>query len=445
MADKNKYEQIMGEYRKVKEKYKKTTICYYYWQGSCVFSRRRCKFAHGVVDLKRYPREEFFATKKSFFMLKGEVHGEPNPEGVDPNPRESKIDDLVFSSDEEDIRSSRAKSKSKSKEDHDKIKIAKQYQLIDFALLVLKEANTPYMRRDLVEQLFTDVKLKYDSRLLTEKKKVVFQKAAMLIPNNQERFQVVLKYPTLEQTIPLLADFIGHLSKIMARKYKFPVHCQEFEKTYHDELTLNLPDLKTLRELFGAKTNVSLIHILQNNNDIMTKVKESIGEEAIKEGFLMEEYCSPIEKANLTSTLRNVCIGEYYMMKQLCDKICKETFQYFVSKDKPFKAVMSSIGFRQIFTNIGSYFIRPCSEYKKPEVLPYKTKDCSCKDSKWNQYEIKTQLLKTSKLTDILIDGKILWVSDSDTLLHAISITKEANEIAVDLEGDLNVILFKAL
>jgi hypothetical protein len=439
MDDKIKHEQIIEEYRKVKEKYKKTTMCYYHWQGGCVFSRRRCKFAHGVVDLKRYPRELFLSIKKSFFMLKGEVYEELNPEGVDPNPKESKIDELIFSSDEEDIKLFIAKSKTKTKEDHDKIKRAKQYQLVEFALLLFKESNTSYIRRDLIEQLFSDVKLRYDNRLLTEKRKVVFQKAATLIPNSQERFQVILRYPTLEQIIPLLANFIGHLSKIMTRKYKFPVHCQEFEKIYHDELTLDLPELKVLRELFNTKTNVSLIHILQNNNDIIFKVKEAVGEEAIKEGFLMEECCSPIEKAKLVSVLRNVCIGEYNMMKELCNKICYETFQHFVSKDKPLKAVMSSVEFKQIFTGTGSYFIRSRGEPKKSEALLHNIKHCSCKDFKWSECEFNTQLLEESKLTDILIDGKILWVHNTDTLLHAISITKETKEIAVDLEGDLSV------
>eukprot|EP00826_Nyctotherus_ovalis_P040787 TRINITY_DN4046_c0_g3_i4.p1 TRINITY_DN4046_c0_g3~~TRINITY_DN4046_c0_g3_i4.p1 ORF type:complete len:258 (-),score=60.26 TRINITY_DN4046_c0_g3_i4:26-724(-) len=232
MTDNIKQERVLLEYKSVKEKYKKTTICYYHWRGSCVFSRKRCKYAHDIVDLKRYPREQFLAIRKSFFMLKGEVHGEPNPEGTDPSPKESKIEDLAFSSDEEDLNALRAKGKNKMKEDNDKIKKAKQYRLAEFILLLLKESELPYIRRDVAESLFSDAKLKYDGRLLTEKLRVVYQKAAILAPCTQERFQVILLYPTLEQIIHPLAEYIG-LSLIHICRCRRIERCRSRWSPYH--------------------------------------------------------------------------------------------------------------------------------------------------------------------------------------------------------------------
>jgi hypothetical protein len=437
---------ILEEYKQVKEKYKKTLFCYYYWRQRCFFTKERCKYAHGITDLKRYPREEFLQIKKSFYILKGKVHNKPNPEGIDPHPKQAKVDDIDFSSDDEEAQIFRAKRRARSKEEYAKVKDWQQEILVEFALYLFEERKEDYIQRELFEKLFEDVKLKYDSKVLTGIKKIVHQKLGVLLPSEKIRKHIFIKYPRLEHIIEPLSDHIGKMVGVLKKSYVFPVYYAEFERVYHEDLPILLPDIKLLHDLLNANTNIEFISALESNEKIMKKIKDYTGEEEFKEGILIDDYFSPIDKEKLIKRVQNIWIGCYDSMRNICTEMCSITFQYFVSKEKPIKSLMEAISFKQIITGTGIYFVRSHGNSIVFEALMTNiTQPCifKSKESNSGKEEVRSEKIKEEhkqlNIRNDLIDGKILWVTDLSTLNEAIEITKNAKQIAVDLEGSLSV------
>jgi len=436
---------VLEEYKKVKEKYKKTLFCYYYWRQCCFFTKERCKYAHGVDDLKRYPREEFLQIKKSFYILKGKVHDKPNPEGIDPHPNQAKVDDIDFSSDDEEAQVFRAKRRARSKEEYAKVKEWQQEIVAEFGIFLFNECKEKYILRDLFENLFKDVKLKYDAKILTTVKKIVHLKNIMLSPEDKIRKHIFIRYPVLEDIIEPLSDHIGKVVKELKKSYVFPVYYGEFERVYHESLPVLLPDIKLLRDLLKVN-NTELINALENNEKIMKKIRDYTDGEEFKEGVLIDDYFNPIDKKKLIKRVQNIWIGRYDDMQDICTETCTITFQYFVSKGKPIKSLMEAVGYKQITTGTGIYFVRSSGDPTIFETLitdttqlcPYKNKESNSGKEEEKSKEIETNDIQLN--IEDLIDEKILWVTDLNTLTKAIQFTKDIKEIAVDLEGGLSVI-----
>ena len=430
--------ELLAKYKEAKEKYKKSTICYHYWRKCCYFTKERCKYAHGLDDLKRYPREEFIEIRKSFFRLKGEVHGNPNPQGIDPHPIRPEAKDFTFSSDEEEGKIFKTKRKARSKEEHAELKVWQQQFQVEFALFLFKEANTNFIPRDLFENLYSDVKLKFDMNVIADKMKAVYQKNALLSSSTKVRSHVVLLYPVLEKIMDPLAEYFGNIAKIMITRCKFPIYYKEFEKVYNEQLPIELPMLKLLCELFHAKTNIEFINLVEFNKTIMDNVKSKVGEEVIKDGFIMDAYCTPEDKEKISKKLNTIWVASSNIIKDWCVEICHETFQFFKSFDKPIKGVMVSVGFKQIITGTRIYYVRKSGDTKKFAFV-MDNKECPCKAKKFEEnIDSLPNCIEKEKIKDVLIDGKILWVSDFDTLHYAISITDNVDQIGIDLEGYLS-------
>eukprot|EP01022_Parablepharisma_sp_SALTPOND_P012721 TRINITY_DN1646_c0_g1_i1.p3 TRINITY_DN1646_c0_g1~~TRINITY_DN1646_c0_g1_i1.p3 ORF type:complete len:504 (+),score=63.57 TRINITY_DN1646_c0_g1_i1:7579-9090(+) len=450
--------QVLIEYKQVKEKYKKTTVCYYHWRQRCYFTKERCKFAHGVRDLKRHSREDFLSIRRSFFRLKGLLHGKDNPHGIDPNPKESKVDDLAFSSDEEDSKIFRQKRKSRSKAEHDKLKVWQHHYLAEFAQFLLEESQLPYMRKSEMENHFKDVKLKFDCRLLTDSMKILYGKSIILPPSLVARSQILLPYPTLESLIPTLAQYIGKIAGSLIKKFKFPIHYKEFEKTYHVQLPVTIPEIGRLQELLNVENETAFVKALHENAQIMQVVEMEVGGENLKQGFVTAEDCTPSEKEGLIEKMKDVGIAEWEYVEKVCNETCAGTLQYFVAKDRPMRNIMWNVGFKYIQTGAGGYVIRFSGECKEFKVAvgnisgacPYrrvfensaKSTDVEERIVKNVEDEVKRgNAVSEEKLEDELIDGKVLWVHDFRTFRYALALAKGVTQIAVDIEGCLSVFL----
>ncbi len=436
------------EYKEAKARYKKSTFCYYYWRQRCIFPRERCKFAHGIEDLKRYPRSEFLQVRSNFFRLKAATHGKKNPEGLDPNPKESKVDDLVFSSDEEESKVFKAKHKARSKAEHDKLKEWQNLVLRNFALFILHESPTEFVRRSHMEHAYHDVKLKFEPRLLTERMRAVYVKTVLLPPSLLARTQVVLAYPELEKIADVFKGYLTQLALAAAgRGATFPIHYKEFERTYAAELPLNLPDISLLYSVYGSSTDHEFTDAINHNQDLIAALQKTVGDHSMDSGFLTAEDCTPAERARLEKRLGTGGMYEWAVVEKACEEECAGTLQYFVAKDRPTRNILWSIGFKFILTGSGSYAVRTCADGKEDEEFKILIQH---EDEKCNYGRIAS-LPPTDKTEEdpvppkgSIIDGKIVWVDSPGSLEYAMKVFAKVTQVGVDTEGCLSVLLYYA-
>jgi len=453
-------DSLKKEYAEIKEKYKKTTMCYYFWRQRCLFSKERCKFAHGVRDLKRYQHNEFVEIREKFFRLKAETHGGSNPHGIDPNPKESKIDELVYSSDEEDSQIFKQKRKSRSKAEHDKLKEWQHHLLSEFALFLFEEQQTKYMRKSFMEKLFDDVKLKFEARLFVEKMNILYPKAVILAPSINKHTSILIQFPSFDDTINLLAEYIGQIAIQISKNHTFPIIYKRFEKLYHDNLPLLLPEIPTLCDILKTPNEQSFIKFIENNPKILNTISANIGPDSMKHGFVTCEDCTPLEKLNLQEKLSKTLVISYESAEKLCNEICAGTLQYFSTKDRQIRAILWSVGYKFIQTNAGCYLVKNSEDYKSFDEIKINWIDenCACrkntdkiiaeKSQEKIMYEIENFI--DNEIIDLrdqiseinLIDSKILWVCDFLSFKHAILLMRGHKEFAIDLEGALSVFFF---
>lgn len=174
-------------------------MCYWYLRKRCLFTKERCKYAHGVADLKLLSHEEhnkimtkFLSMKEQRWQLKGQ-----QPKRKEQYKTKSCIDDLLFSSDEEDFNHLYVK-KNIIRTDSEKAMLKEFYLSNAVALINKLLSNQKMRKKSEIETIASDVQIHLNWKELTEKCLVYF-KSIVADPATKKKEEMVFLFPTVSE------------------------------------------------------------------------------------------------------------------------------------------------------------------------------------------------------------------------------------------------------
>jgi hypothetical protein len=187
------------EYAQIKKSFYKTTMCYWYLRKRCIFTQERCKYAHGVNDLKLLSHEEhnkimaqFLSMKEQRWQLKG-----IQPKRKEQYKTKSCVDDLLFSSDEEDFNRLYVK-KNIVRTNSEKAMLKEFYYSNSVSLINKLLSNQKMRRKAEIETIASDVQIHLNWKELTDKC-IVYFKNILPTPSAKKKEEMVFPFPTVSE------------------------------------------------------------------------------------------------------------------------------------------------------------------------------------------------------------------------------------------------------
>ena len=454
------------EYQSLKSKYKKCTICHYYWRQRCFFTN--CKQAHGIDDLKRFPLEHFTQLKEQFFTLKAERHPPLEPKDYE-NQYQKSIDYLLYSSDEEEYREKKPLKYSQMTKDQLKNRESfRKEEMCKFMEILFKEemavTGNGYIHRSRGEKEFANAHIKCDFTLFMDRgigfsKKIanpdgtkteIFVKC---VPMTADEYYGIMsnRVVSVLNNHPELMDKIPISFEVELR----PIYYEEVPATempFHQILRiLNITNLEGLIQRFNADENIK--EVFRNSEHVEERKDMEVPENIFKVNeeseliLISEEFIKNRFKGS------NIL----YPLKIRCKLIKEGIFgerRAKIGRRAIIQTAIHNLGYRGfLFPNMDMHL--KIKGVPRPEDLISLTGKCPINHiSRTTPHDYQEMCLKLlqfkRKETEICgdegevnniykIKDYIILVNSSHTFKYAVQSLRTCKEASIDLEGFLRI------